>query len=87
LEYGAIEGERGIDVVLIENRREEEDWRSPLVPIGVIHRRIEPVPEGDIELTFDAVSVQPTPEPNFVNVWRYAHETVRVVTQARDLQP
>jgi hypothetical protein len=68
LEYGAIEGESGIDVVLIENRREEEDWRSPLVPIGVIHRRIEPVPEGDMELTFDAVSVQPTPEPSFVNV-------------------
>jgi hypothetical protein len=67
LEYGAIEGESGIDVVLTENPQ-EGDWRSPRVPLGVIHRRIEPVPEGDIELTFDAASMQPAPEPSFVNV-------------------
>jgi hypothetical protein len=68
LEYGAIDDETGIDVVLTENRREEGGPLAPIIPIGVIHRRIEPVPQGDIDLTVDEAMMQPAPEPSFVNV-------------------
>ncbi len=67
LEYGAIDDETGIDVVFAENRY-ETDWRSPMVPIRVFHRRIEPVPQGDIDLTVDEAMMQPAPEPSFINV-------------------
>jgi hypothetical protein len=67
LEYGAIDDETGIDVVFAENRR-ETDWRSPIVPIRVFHRRIEPVPQGDVDLSIDEAMMQPAPEPSFVNV-------------------
>jgi hypothetical protein len=67
LEYGAIDGETGIDVLVTENRSEGGPL-APIVPVGVIHRRIEPVPEGDIDLTVDMAAMQPAPEPSFVNV-------------------
>jgi predicted acetyltransferase len=59
--------------------------RIPRLPGGMSLASLLGVAEG-LYVVNAVVSTLPRSKPAY-GFWRYAHETVRVVTQARDLQP
>lgn len=60
--------DRGIDVVVIES--EEEAIRETYSrPLRMIHRRIEPTPQTDIDLALDINDALPVEPEAIINVW------------------